>query len=42
MSGHPQAEGKTPLRLSLDTWAVLLALIAVLLIRVGVIIRVPW
>ena len=27
---------------SLDTWAVLLALIAVLLIRFGVIKSVPW
>ncbi len=28
--------------LSLDTWAVLLALTAALLIRFGVISRVPW
>lgn len=29
-------------RLSLDTWAVLLALLAAVLIRVGVILHVPW
>jgi hypothetical protein len=29
-------------RLSLDTWAVLLALAAVVLIRVGIVPRVPW
>lgn len=34
-------EKKGP-RLSLDTWAVLLALAAVVLIKVGIIARVPW
>ena len=34
-------EKKGP-RLSLDTWAVLLALAAVVLIKVGIIPRVPW
>jgi hypothetical protein len=34
-------EKKVP-RLSLDTWAVLLALVAVVLIKVGIIPRVPW
>ena len=29
-------------RISLDTWAVLLALAAVLLVRFGVIKSVPW
>ncbi len=29
-------------RLSLDTWAVLLALLAALLVRIGVINQVPW
>lgn len=29
-------------RLSLDTWAVLLALLAAVLIRAGAIPRVPW
>jgi hypothetical protein len=29
-------------RLSLDTWAVLLALAAALLVRVGIIKTIPW
>ena len=29
-------------RLSLDTWAVLIALLAAILIRVGAIPRIPW
>jgi hypothetical protein len=29
-------------RLSLDTWAVIVALVAAILIRAGVISRVPW
>ena len=29
-------------RLSLDTWAVLIALLAAVLIRVGALPRVPW
>lgn len=29
-------------RLSLDTWAVLVALLAAVLIRVGAIPRIPW
>jgi hypothetical protein len=29
-------------RLSLDTWAVLIALLAAVLIRVGAIPRIPW
>jgi hypothetical protein len=33
---------KRGIHLSLDTWAVLLALAAALLIRVGIIPRVPW
>lgn len=28
--------------LSIDTWAVLLSLLAALLIRVGVLTRIPW
>ena len=28
--------------LSLDTWAVIIALLAALLIRAGIITRVPW
>ncbi len=42
MSGPPQAEGGSAPRLSPDTWAVLLALLAAVLIRFGVISRVPW
>jgi len=30
------------LKLSLDTWAVILALALALLVRVGVFTRVPW
>jgi hypothetical protein len=33
---------KTNPRLSLDTWAVLIALAAAILIRAGVIHRIPW
>ncbi len=33
---------KRNFHLSLDTWAVLLALAAALLIRAGIIPRVPW
>ncbi len=33
---------KRSFHLSLDTWAVLLALAAALLIRAGIIPRVPW
>ncbi len=29
-------------QLSLDTWAVLVALLAAILIRTGIITRVPW
>jgi hypothetical protein len=29
-------------RLSLDSWAVLLALLAALLVRIGIIKTVPW
>ncbi len=33
---------KKPWRLSLDTWAVVVALLAALLIRVGVFKHIPW
>jgi hypothetical protein len=33
---------KTPWRLSLDTWAVLVALLAALLVRAGVFKHIPW
>jgi hypothetical protein len=38
---EPQAVSKHP-AISLDTWAVVIALGLALLIRVGVIPRVPW
>jgi hypothetical protein len=40
-STHPITE-KRSFHLSLDTWAVLVALAAALLIRAGIIPRVPW
>jgi len=33
---------KNPLALSLDAWAVIVSLLAALLIRTGVISRIPW
>ena len=42
MSERPQGEAKPDSRLSLDTWAVLVALFAAALIRFGLIPRVPW
>ncbi len=42
MPDLPQAEIKPTPRLSLDTWAVLVALFAAALIRFGLIPRVPW
>lgn len=41
-SSQPRAEVKPAPRLSLDTWAVVIALLATALIRLGVIPRVPW
>ena len=38
----PQSKAATAPRLSLDAWAVFLALLAAALIRVGVIHRIPW
>jgi hypothetical protein len=40
-TSQPLAEPKKRL-LSLDTWAVLLALAAALLVRSGVLTHVPW
>jgi hypothetical protein len=40
-TSQPLTEPKKRL-LSLDTWAVLLALAAALLVRSGVLTRVPW
>jgi hypothetical protein len=36
------AARKNPWSLSLDVWAVLISLLAALLIRTGIIHRVPW
>jgi hypothetical protein len=33
---------KKPWRLSLDTWAVVVALVAALLVRAGVFKQIPW
>ena len=41
MSNTNSQTKPTP-RISLDTWAVLLSLAAAVLIRVGLIHRVPW
>ena len=38
----PQSKAATAPRLSLDAWAVFLALLAAALIRVGLIHRIPW
>jgi hypothetical protein len=37
-----QPEATTTPRFSLDTWAVLVALAAAVLIRFGIIPRIPW
>jgi MYXO-CTERM domain-containing protein len=42
MPEHPQSEATPTPRLSPDTWAVLIALLAAALIRFGLIRRVPW
>ena len=39
---NPQAGFKSRPRITLDEWAVLLALAAAALIRFGVIPRIPW
>jgi len=41
MSGQP-TNGVAKRKLSLDSWAVLLALLAAVLIRLGAIPHVPW
>jgi hypothetical protein len=41
-SENTQATAKSAPRLTLDTWAVLIALAAAVLIRFGVIPHVPW
>jgi hypothetical protein len=42
MSEQPQSKAAPAPRLSLDTWAVLVALFAAALIRFGTIPRVSW
>jgi len=43
MSTEENAEQeKKPLHLSLDSWAVVVALLAALLVRVGVFKHIPW
>ncbi len=37
-----KAEDPKKYQLSLDTWAVIVSLLAALLIRAGIITRVPW
>ena len=38
----PQTETKSAPRFSLDSWAVLIALAAAILISAGIIHRIPW
>jgi hypothetical protein len=42
MSANPQPLLPRKKLLSIDTWAVLIALAAALLIRAGILTRVPW
>lgn len=37
-----KTEGPKKFRLSLDAWAVIVALLSAVLIRTGIIARVPW
>lgn len=39
---NQQTQTKSAPRFSLDSWAVLIALAAAILIRTGVIHRIPW
>jgi len=39
---NAEATAKAAPRISLDTWAVLIALAAAALIRLGVIPKIPW
>jgi hypothetical protein len=41
-SANSPTQTKSAPRLSLDAWAVLIALAAAVLIRVGLIHRIPW
>jgi hypothetical protein len=43
MSAEENAvQARKPWRLSLDTWAVIVALLAALLVRAGVFKHIPW
>jgi hypothetical protein len=41
-SSQGRAKAKAASRLSLDAWAVIIALLAAALVRFGVLPRVPW
>jgi hypothetical protein len=41
-NANSQTQTKSAPRISLDAWAVLIALAAAVLIRVGLIHRIPW
>jgi|HubBroStandDraft_6_1064221.scaffolds.fasta_scaffold1899475_2 hypothetical protein len=41
-NANSQTQTKSAPRISLDAWAVLIALAAAALIRVGLIHRIPW
>jgi len=41
-SSQMKGEAKAASRLSLDTWAVIIALLSAALVRFGVLPRVPW
>ncbi len=41
-NANSQTQTKSTPRFSLDAWAVLIALAAAVLIRVGLIHRIPW
>jgi len=42
MSAEKKDSGRPRFRLSLDTWAVGIALVAALLVRAGVLKHIPW
>jgi hypothetical protein len=41
-NADPDTNAKSASRFSLDSWAVLIALTAAILIRTGIIHRIPW
>jgi len=42
MSTNNDGDKRTRFRISLDTWAVAIALVAALLVRAGLLKHVPW